>query len=44
MLAFGLAEAHRWTAERIAAYLARRTPFWTAAEIEVLVSPAPRPR
>ncbi|WP_158851808.1 hypothetical protein [Saccharothrix deserti] len=31
-------------AERFACYLARRTPFWTAADIEVLISPSPSPR
>ncbi|PSL55979.1 hypothetical protein B0I31_104270 [Saccharothrix carnea] len=44
MLATGLAESHGWTAERIAAYLARRTPYWTAADIAALVSPPPPPR
>jgi hypothetical protein len=44
MLAAGLSEAHHWTAARIADYLARRTPFWTAADVEALVSPSARPR
>jgi hypothetical protein len=44
MLAAGLSESHHWTAARIADYLARRTPFWTAADVEALVSPSARPR
>ncbi|MBB5801783.1 hypothetical protein F4560_001551 [Saccharothrix ecbatanensis] len=41
MLGSGIAQAHGWTAERIATHLARRTPFWTAADIAALVSPSP---
>lgn len=40
-LATGIAETHGWTAERIADHLAARTPFWAAADIAALVSPAP---
>ncbi|MEV0675683.1 histone deacetylase [Actinosynnema sp. NPDC050436] len=32
----GLCEAHPWTTARAAAYLAKRTPFWTGPEIEGL--------
>lgn len=33
VLKSGLAEAHGWTAADIAAYLARRTPFWSEDDI-----------
>lgn len=44
VLASGLAESHGWSADRIADYLARRTPFWTAADIAALVNPSPPSR
>lgn len=40
MLATGLVEAHGWTVGRIADYLARSTPFRTAADVAALVRPA----
>ncbi|MFE2756192.1 histone deacetylase [Actinosynnema sp. NPDC059335] len=43
MLATGLVEAHGWPVDRVADHLARRTPFWTAADIAALLSPEADP-
>jgi hypothetical protein len=37
VLGAGLAEAHGWEVDRIAAYLAAATPFWTADEVARLL-------